>query len=220
MTRQRLTRAVLTMRSRTRLVAAGVVGVAVGLSTPRSLGWECRIVAGWDASALVMLALLWWLMAAADADATRDHARAGDLIDRAVSLFVLATSSAGLVATAGLLRDTKAHVPNAPVLFALLCLVAVATAWALAHAIFALRYATVYYDDEPTCHLDFPGSVAPNYVDFAYLAFTIGLTFAVADVRVMTTAMRRVVLGHAVMSFTYSAVILASAINLMFTLLR
>jgi uncharacterized membrane protein len=80
------------------------------------------------------------------------------------------------------------------------------------HTIYALRYALMYYT-EPVGGIDFKG-YEPAYRDFAYLAFTVGMTFQVADTDLKNSVMRATVLRHALLSYLLGAVILASAINL------
>jgi uncharacterized membrane protein len=101
-----------------------------------------------------------------------------------------------------------------------LCLATVALAWGMTQTAFAFRYARLYYraDSEGVGGLELPGKEAPDYFDFAYFAFTIGMCFQVSDVCVTSTQIRRTVLLHAVISFAYNSVILAFVLNLVFAL--
>jgi uncharacterized membrane protein len=100
--------------------------------------------------------------------------------------------------------------------------VAVGVAWALTHTAYALHYAHLYYrdDDDGEGGLDFAKDVRPDYFDFAYFAFTVGMCFQVSDVVVSSRLLRRAVLGHAVLSFTYNTAIIAVALNLTIGLLE
>lgn len=82
------------------------------------------------------------------------------------------------------------------------------------HTSYALYYASRYYQFKPSPGgLAFPGEQKPRQIDFAYFAFTIGTSFAVSDVEVTDSTMRRTVLGHQILSFFYNTAILALAIN-------
>jgi uncharacterized membrane protein len=92
-------------------------------------------------------------------------------------------------------------------------LAAIIGAWTLLHTAFTLHYARLFYAD-----LDMAGSLAfrgglPDDADFAYFAFGIGMTFQVPDVSVTNRQMRRVVLAHQLLAFTYNTAILALVVN-------
>lgn len=203
-------------QARGRLAAALVVGVATTLAIPDHFGIELRALAGWDAAALTMGALCWWLIARGDAEETRCRAAADDPGRRAVWLIVILASGFSLFATAVVLRAARAHVPAARDVFIALCIVAVASAWVLTHTAYSLRYAHLYYRDDGDGEggLVFPGDAAPDFFDFAYFAFTIGMCFQVSDVAIANRGIRRTALGHGVLSFAYNTAILATAINL------
>jgi uncharacterized membrane protein len=85
----------------------------------------------------------------------------------------------------------------------------------LVNTVYAFKYARMYYFDEPDeGGIDFKQATSPTYSDFAYLAFTVGMSFAVAETEPTTTRMRRVALGHALLSYTFGTGVLAVAINL------
>jgi len=92
-------------------------------------------------------------------------------------------------------------------------IVSVVLAWAVVHTVYTLRYARMYYT-EPVGGIDFNSDAPPRYVDFAYLAFGIGMAFQVADTNLTSSAFRSVVLRHALLSFVFATVILAVTINL------
>jgi uncharacterized membrane protein len=98
-------------------------------------------------------------------------------------------------------------------MLALLGVVSVAVSWFAVHTIFALRYARLYYGD-PVGGIDFNQDERPVYPDFAYLALTIGMTFQVSDTNLRNSAVRRTALQHALLSYLFGSIILASAINL------
>jgi uncharacterized membrane protein len=95
----------------------------------------------------------------------------------------------------------------------ILSVVAVALSWTLVNTVFALKYARLYYLDEDG-GIDFKQSQPPAYSDFAYMAFTVGMTYGVTETEPNNTHIRKLVLGHALMSYAFGAGILAVAINL------
>jgi uncharacterized membrane protein len=99
----------------------------------------------------------------------------------------------------------------------LLTLAAIVLAWVVAHTVYTLRYAHLYYGRGGHKGLQFPGDEQPADTDFAYFSFTVGMCFQVSDVVVTSTICRRAVLLHAVLSFIYNTAILALALNLVFS---
>ena len=89
----------------------------------------------------------------------------------------------------------------------------VVLAWAVVHTVFSLRYADLYYEGEPG-GIDFNEDDPPSYSDFAYLAWTIGMTFQVSDTDLKTQAIRRTALRHGLLSYMFGALIIATTINL------
>jgi uncharacterized membrane protein len=97
----------------------------------------------------------------------------------------------------------------------------VISSWMLVHTVFSLRYAHTYYGDPdgpagPQPHaggLEFPGDREPDYLDFAYFSFVIGMTFQVSDVVITSRDFRKLVLLHSMLAFGFNTVILALAIN-------
>jgi uncharacterized membrane protein len=98
-----------------------------------------------------------------------------------------------------------------------LVIVAVVSSWALMHTGFTVRYAHLYYrDDNQVGGLDFPGTADPDYLDFAYYSFVVGMTFQTADVSITDRSIRRLTLLHGLLSFVFNTLILALAVNLIF----
>lgn len=85
--------------------------------------------------------------------------------------------------------------------------------WALVNTVFALKYARRYYSGGDG-GIEFGQEEPPAYSDFAYVAFTVGMSFAVADTQVADTSNRKVALGHALLSYLFGTVVIAVAVNL------
>ena len=93
----------------------------------------------------------------------------------------------------------------------------VALAWTSVHTVYVLRYARLYYSP-PEGGIDFHGET-PDYVDFAYLGLTIGMTFQVSDTDLTGKRIRRVALHHALLSYLFGTGIVAIAVSSVATLL-
>jgi uncharacterized membrane protein len=199
------------------LVATGV-GVASGFAAAGTpLLARHPLLVGWDAGALVYLALLWRLFLTASEKDIRD--RAGQQDDGAgVVLAVVATAiltSLGGILLALLHPDTD-HRPVTPVLVA----VTLATGWLLMHSVFVPHYAHRHFEAvarHDKAGIGFPGEPPTSYLDFAYLAFSIGATFQVSDNTVGSTKLRNLVTAHALAAYLYNTAILAVGISLLAT---
>ena len=95
----------------------------------------------------------------------------------------------------------------------LLGIASITSSWVMLHTVLTLRCARLYYA-EPIGGIDFPGSSAPTYADFAYLAFTIGMTFQTSDTAIADRRIRATLLGHALVSFVFATFIVAITVNL------
>lgn len=202
--------------SMARLALGAAVGLVAAAAVPARLGVALRLVAGWDAAALSITALLWIIIGRSSAAQTRRHAASDDPGRAVASLLWIAVSAFSLIATAVLLRRAKVCSADVRPLLVGLGVLAVASAWFVTHTILTLRYAHLYYREGEGSEggLAFPGDGKPAFIDFAYFAFTIGMCFQVSDVVVSSRAIRRTALGHALLSFAYNTIVLAVALNL------
>jgi uncharacterized membrane protein len=191
------------------------VGVAAGLALSLRYSTPVAVLGGWNAGGLSLLALAWLIILSCDARATGQRAAAEDPGRTAVTVLVILASLAGVLAVTVLVRKPKAIAPSEEIELVTLCLATVIVSWTLTHTLFTLRYAHLYYEDkEGIGGADFPGGARPSYLDFAYLAFTVGMTFQVSDTAVSSRHIRHTILVHAVLSFVYSTAILAFILNL------
>jgi uncharacterized membrane protein len=177
--------------------------------------WQLTALIGWDVVALVVLLLVWHAIGGLNPQETAALATREDDSRAAADLLLLAAAGVSLVGVA--LAFVKANDSGAvlqPLLrslgvFTIIC------SWVLVHTQFALRYAHLYYA-EPVGGIDFKArDEEPDYRDFAYTAFTVGMTFQVSDTDITRRVLRRAVLRHALLSFLFGAVILATAINVL-----
>ena len=208
-------------RASLRMAVSVFVGALVTLVVPASLGTGVSLVAGWDAGAFTLLSLAWIIIGLSNEGETRHRAAMADPGRTAVWLLVLASSTVSLFASILALRQSHGGASGILSIRPLLCLGAVALAWSTTHTACTLRYAHLYYrdDNDGVGGLGFPGERPPDYIDFAYFAFTVGMCFQVSDVTVTSRAIRRTVLVHALLSFAYNTAVVALALNLVTGLL-
>ena len=200
-----------------RLLLAVLAGGIAAAAIPGPVGGALRTVAGWDVGALVLLALVWRIILRASPEETARRAAAEDVGRSFVWAVVVLGSTVSIFAATVALRNARSMAPQAERELALLCLLAVVTAWVLCHTTYTLRYAHLYYrDDGDLGGLGFPGTEMPCLLDFAYYAFTIGMCFQVSDVTVTQHRMRQATLGHALLSFVFNTLVLALALSLLF----
>lgn len=201
-----------------RISLALALGAASGLLLSLRYPTLLATVGGWDVGGLALLAIAWFVIAPSDAAATRKRAAADDPGRTALYALTLLTSATSLLAATVLVGGASEMTPRASRELIALCLLTVAVSWTLTHTAFALRYAHLYYreDAKGAGGVDFPGGEPPRYSDFAYLAFTVGMTFQVSDTDVSSAQIRRTVLMHAAISFAYNTAILAFVLNLVF----
>lgn len=189
---------------------AGAVGVAVAISV--GARWSETVLAGWVAAAIVYLALVWHDIARKDADATAALSQSEDDSRTASESVLLGASVASLVAVVFTLANAGHETGAARVATTLFALVSVGLAWACVHTVYTLRYARLFYAP-PVGGIDFPEDDPPDYRDFAYVAFTIGMTYQVSDTGLSTKTTRRAVIQHALLAYLFGAGILTVAIN-------
>lgn len=214
------------MDVRWRLALAVIVGIAGALAAPHLLGTLARVVVGWVGFAATDLALIMLGMWQADTDDMRRVAASEDLPRTQAFVLVVGAAMASLGAVVGLMGSLKGISKDLRVLHVVLSVAAVVLAWTLVHLVFTLRYAHTYYDaDEDTGQdtggLIFPddqgqdqgSKLTPNYVDFAYFSFIIGMTAQTADIGIGNRELRRAALLHGLIAFIFNTVIVALTIG-------
>ena len=215
-----------TMSERSRNVRAGVrvgyaasLGVVVGVVTSGFTSWQASILVGWDVGALFLMLWIWLAVLGLDATGSKSHAGREDTSIRLSELIILVSGVALLAAVALVLVRAGNATGGTKAFLIALGVVSVALTWALVHTVFTLRYARTYYR-RPVGGIDFNEEDPPTYLDFAYLALTIGMTFQVSDTNLTNKSIRRIALVHALLSYLYGAVIIALVINVVSSLLH
>lgn len=200
----------------TGLAAAGLAAAAV--EGFRVLWPAADLLIGWDTAAIVFLVWVGWAIVGKNSDETRRLALREDNSRFAADVMLLVACGGSLVAVVFTLLEASGAVQTVRACLTALVMASVVLSWLVVHTIFTLRYARLYYG-EPQGGVDFNDKIPPCYTDFAYLAFTIGMTYQVSDTN-LTSKIRTTALQHALLSFLFGTVIIATAINAVVGLLK
>jgi len=198
--------------ARRRLVVSLCLGLAGGGAAALARVGLGSVLIGWDVFALTFIGWVWVAIWPAGPEATSEHAVRDDPTRRASEAVILSAAGVSVVAVGAVLLRSG-HKGSVTQLDVALALASIVLSWLVVHTIFTLTYARHYYVGEDG-GIDFNEDGPPRYSDFAYLAFTVGMTFQVSDTNIGTTEIRRTVLRHALIAFPLVTLILASAINL------
>lgn len=208
------------LNPKVRLILAIGIGVLIALSMSPSVDWEIRILGGWDAGILSFLVQVGYTMIAASPQQTIIHAQSQSTSSASILSWVVMTACISIFVIGVMLTDSKDTPQPFRSIQIWLSLVAIICSWLLTHTMFALHYAHIYYKIRdrfyPEKHregLQFPNEESPDYLDFMYFAFTIGMTSQTSDVVVIARPLRRLVMIHAIVSFFFYSVILATTVN-------
>ena len=208
--------------ARTRLLIALFVSFIIFMVTGRTPP-AIQFILVWSSFAFTGLVLFWITILTANVNEVKDIAKRQDSSRTIVFIFVLFASFISLFAVIILLKilpDNKVAGYWYHIVFSI---VSVVLSWTLIHTVFTFRYAHLYY----TCHKDekgiqketlgglqFPGEREPDYKDFTYFSFVIGMTFQVSDVTISSRTIRHLTLFHAIISFVFNTVILALSVGI------
>jgi uncharacterized membrane protein len=183
----------------------------------------------WSSFSFTILLMLWAIIFTTTAAEVRVIAVKQDSSRTIISIFVLFASVVSLFAVVFLMRTLPNPKQAGYPYHVGFAIIAVILSWNMIHTIFAIRYAHLYYNllfEERMSEkvhkggLIFPNDEPPDYFDFAYFSFVIGMTWQVSDVQITSRRIRRIVLMHALLSFVYNTVILALSINIISGLIQ
>jgi uncharacterized membrane protein len=201
-------------RGHIRLWLSTALGLAIFVLAPAPMELTTRLLVTWNIGiACYLIATAVMFARALPAD-IRFHA---DMQDEGAYTLLVLTATAAVASFGAIFAELAAierGQPDYPVKVAL-TLITVALSWTFTHTIFALRYAHEFYGTGHRARgLEFPGDKPPDYWDFVYFAFVIGMTFQVSDVAVTNKWIRRTVVAHGVLSFLFTTAIVALAVNI------
>jgi uncharacterized membrane protein len=211
-----------------RTAVVAVVGLAAGLVLLRFSTWELATIGGWDAAALAFLAIVWPLVLRADGARTALIASREDETRGSATVLLVGASVSSLVGAGFALEAARHETGRAQVLLIAVAILTVLVSWTVVNTVYTLRYADLHYGST-AAGIDFGGGDGggdaaargrPSYLDFAYVAFTIGMTYQVSDTTLRDSRMRRTVLAHAALSYLFGVVIVGGSVNLVAGLVR
>jgi uncharacterized membrane protein len=196
-----------------------VLIVALPILMPM-IGWRHGVMASFDAAALIFLASLKPLLATPHADEMRRYAKRNDANRALLLVITIAVTLVVLVAVGSELIEKGAPKASAVVLI----VATLALAWAFSNMVYALHYAHLFYSQDDTegdgtkedqGGIDFPETEEPNYWDFVYFSFTLGMTFQTSDTAMTRTNIRVVAIFHCLAAFVFNLGVLAFTINVL-----
>jgi len=176
--------------------------------------WTTSLAVGFDLAAAAFLATLLPLLRQTEAATIRAHADANNANRLVVLLVTTLLMVVVMAAIAGELDAAR----GGDLAAALLLVGTLLLAWAFANSVYSLHYAHEFYNAHPDgagdCGgLAFPGTSQPGYLDFAYFAFTLGMTFQTSDVAITRSRMRGVAILHSFAAFLFNIGVIAFTIN-------
>jgi len=194
-----------------RIAVAVVLGVAVAFALGHTVGWRFALV-GWIITAAVYVGWTWLLVGGMDASETRRYATREDPT-RWIADVVIVSASIASLGGVGYVVAAGSHSGAKAVAAAGVGILTVAASWFAVHTLYTVHYARLYYSGEPG-GINFHDPESPCFRDFAYVAFTVGMTYQVSDTEIGLRSIRSTVLRHALLSYLLGAVVLAVTINL------
>jgi uncharacterized membrane protein len=206
------------LSARRRIAAGFVVGVCLGGVVGVFAAWQVSVLSAWCGAAGAFVGLAWATMRGADGERTRALAMRDDETRVVADVVVLVACTASLVGVGLLLLEASSAKGVALAGMTALGVLSVVLAWGMVHTVFTLRYADLYYSRDGG--IDFNSAEEPDYRDFAYLAFTIGMTYQVSDTNIATKVLRRTALKHALLSYVFGTAIIAVTISTVAGLVR
>ncbi|GGB79071.1 hypothetical protein GCM10011325_03260 [Dyadobacter sediminis] len=184
----------------------------------------------WLSYCLTSLFLSWVTILSSHPSEVKKEVFAQDSSRTLIFLFTVTAAFASLFAILILLQSSSQTSSQADldghILLSLACVI---SSWCLVHTIFTMRYAHLYYQNvkntdrnknQKPAGLDFPDEDQPDYLDFTYFSFVLGMTFQVSDVTINSKEIRRLVLVHSLLSFAFNTVIVAFSINIVSGLMQ
>lgn len=179
---------------------------------------KSRIILGWDTFCIFMIFLNWLLFFTTTPNELCTIVEKQDDGLKVIFMIVLVAVCFSLFGTL-LLLNSKGESTFNKIFHTIVSLSPVLFSWILLHTTFTIRYAHLYHDHNKLNTgsniggIDFPQTDHPDYLDFAYFSFVIGMTFQVSDVVVSSRVIRRFVLMHSLISFVFNTIIVALTIN-------
>lgn len=199
-------------RAVTILVAGLIVVVVLWPFVPPGLA----LAGGWNVAALAFLLITWPIIIRADSSLAPQFAAREDQTEGSARLLLVGASMASLLGAGYALHLAGQHSGALQVLLIIAAVLTVVLSWSVINSVYTLRYADQHFRSKPG-GIEFGAGddqQRASYRDFAYVAFTIGMTYQVSDTTLRDPLIRRTVLGHATLSYLFGVVIVAGSVNL------
>ena len=201
------------MRRAIMVLLAGLIVVVILLPF---MAWGLALVGGWNAAALGFLLTVWPIIIRADSSGAPQFAAREDQTEGSARLLLVGASVASLLGSGYALHlaGQKSGAPQMLLIGA--AVLTVILSWTVINTVYTLRYADQHFRSTPggIAFGTEDGQQHPSYRDFAYVAFTIGMTYQVSDTTLRDPQIRRTVLTHAFLAYVFGVVIVAGSINL------
>ncbi len=197
-----------------RLATVIAIGLAAGIAAGYFISWAITPLIVWDVAAITFMVTVWNRVRRFDAAMVRKHALREDPSRGKADLILILASVASLVAVGLLLVGSKDLTGLSEIGALGLAVVSVATSWFIVHTIFALKHAELYYS-KPEGGIDLGDDKSATYLDFAYVAFTLGMTYQVSDTTLQTRKFRSTAIKHALLSYLIGTAVIATTVNLL-----
>ena len=213
--------------SHPRLIIAAALGATTGFLLPHELPAATRVIIGLDVGGVIFLVSSWIMMARATSADLLRRARLQDEQRPVILILTVGAAGFSLAAIFIELHGIKELATSVALWHVALAAGTLVCSWLVTHTLFALHYAHLFYGDargdaatlEVRGGLAIPGCEQPDYWDFLYFAFVVGMTCQTSDVQVTGHGLRRLCLAHGVLSFFFNTVIQALSINIAASLL-
>jgi uncharacterized membrane protein len=202
------------IRARPRTATSVAFGIVVMALLPWDRPAATRFLISWDAGVALYLVLVFWMMMRSGIDHMRRNAALQDEGRFAILILTVAAAAASLGAILSELSTAQGATRTGMQLA--LATITIVLSWTFVHTIFALHYAHEYYGERGAKHdgLNFPGEGKPDYWDFAYFSFVIGMTSQVSDVAIASKPIRRTATAHGIVSFFFNVTLVALMVNI------
>ena len=206
-----------------RAITVFIAGLIVAVILLPFVTWALALAAGWDAAALTFLLAAWPIIIRADSSHAPQLAAREDQTEGSARVLLVGASVASLLGAGYALHLAGQHSGVLRVLLIGAAVLTVVLSWTVMNTVYTLRYADQYFRSKPSgiaFGTEDGQQQHPGYRDFAYVAFTIGMTYQVSDTTLRDPQIRRTVLAHAILSYVFGVVIVAGSVNLISGLFR
>lgn len=198
--------------AKTKLSISAIIGIIVATAISSAGKGELAPLIGWDSAGLLFIVWTWLSLKSMNAAETKRFALREDPGRTSTEILLLGASLASLAAIVFLISQAGNSNDLTRSAAVFISLLSVIVSWLVVQTVHILKYAKLFYDGTEG-GIDFNQADPPKYSDFAYLAFTLGMTFQVSDTALKTKELRKTALQHAMLSYVFGTVIIATTIN-------